>query len=157
MVLSRSLAGANSGCSFKVDSYQRIAFSNSSWVCGKRGENDGVRGGGDTTRLARRRDKSQWTKEERKGSGYHRDVDVGQSEVVHHKVRRDLHGHAGDGERVLPQPGVLEDVGQADEGHVLVCSKRGGWGERNIQLRRLATQLENQSAAGIGYCPLAFM
>lgn len=30
MVLSRSLAGANSGCSFKVDSYQRMAFSNSS-------------------------------------------------------------------------------------------------------------------------------
>lgn len=35
MVLSRSLAGANSGCSFKVDSYQRIAFSNSSWRRGK--------------------------------------------------------------------------------------------------------------------------
>lgn len=39
--------------------------------------------------------------------------------MVHDKVWSDFYGHAGHRESVFPQPGVLEDVGQADEGNVL--------------------------------------
>lgn len=55
-----------------------------------------------------------------KRSHYHCYVDVGQGEVVHNEVRGNFYSHAGDCEGVLPQPSVLEDVGQTDEGHVLV-------------------------------------
>lgn len=109
------MAGANSGCSFSVDSYQRMAFSNSS--CGRDNNNNNHVSG-----LNRR---SGAAPKGRGGTRYHGDVDVGQGEVVHHEVRRDFHGHAGHREGVLPQPGVLEDVGQADEGHVLRPARAG--------------------------------
>lgn len=51
---------------------------------------------------------------------YHCYIDVGQSKVVHDKVRCNFYCHAGNCESVLPETGILKDVGQADEGHVLV-------------------------------------
>ena len=50
---------------------------------------------------------------------HHCNVDVGQGEMVDHKVWSDLNGHAGHGQRILPETGVLEDVSQADEGDIL--------------------------------------
>lgn len=123
MVLSRSLAGANSGCSFKVDSYQCIAFSNSSCEDGKK----------NTTVIlkeiclkvqkkpclfyykkntCKRRVTNDWI-------FYHCNIDVGEGKVVHNKVRCNLYSHASDGKGVLPQPSVLKDVGQADKWYIL--------------------------------------
>lgn len=50
---------------------------------------------------------------------HHRHVDVAQREVVHSEVWRDLHGHGGDDDGVVPELGVVQDVGQANERHVL--------------------------------------
>lgn len=123
MVLSRSLAGANSGCSFRVDSYQRMAFSNSSCCQQTRTnrspegrERPGSTGGG--SRHYRHNTVAKM--ENLKCSHYHCYIDVGQGEVVHNEVRGDFYSHAGDCEGILPQPSVLEDVGQTDEGHILV-------------------------------------
>ena len=52
-------------------------------------------------------------------ASHHGNVDVGKSEVVHDKVRSDLHCHAGHGQGILPQPCILENVGQTDQRHVL--------------------------------------
>lgn len=43
--------------------------------------------------------------------------------MVHDKVRCNFHCHAGDCESIFPKSGILEDVGQTDEGHIL--SARG--------------------------------
>lgn len=70
---------------------------------------------------------SSWTKTVRKDLGggcYHCYVDVGQRKVVDDKVRCNFYCHAGDCERVLPETGILKDVGQADEGYVLVHTHR---------------------------------
>lgn len=56
---------------------------------------------------------------------YHCHVDIAQREVVHGKVWCDLHCHGGDYDGVVPELGIVQDVGQADEGHVL-----GDEGER---------------------------
>lgn len=50
--------------------------------------------------------------------------------MVDNEVRGDLHSHAGHGQSVLPQPRVLEDVGQADQRYIL----RGREGERDTEL-----------------------
>lgn len=50
---------------------------------------------------------------------FHRHVYVAQREVVDGEVRRDLHRHGGHDDGVVPELGVVQDVGQADEGHVL--------------------------------------
>lgn len=39
--------------------------------------------------------------------------------MVDNEVWGDLHSHAGHGQGVLPQPCVLEDVGQADQRYIL--------------------------------------
>lgn len=43
--------------------------------------------------------------------------------MAHDEARSNFHRHACNREGVLPQSGVLEDVSQADEGHVL-CAPR---------------------------------
>lgn len=43
--------------------------------------------------------------------------------MAHDKAWRNFHGHARNREGVFPKSGVLEDVSQADEGHVL-CAPR---------------------------------
>ena len=53
------------------------------------------------------------------GQPHHRHVDVAQREVVHSKVWRDLHCHGGHDDGIVPELGVVQDVGQANEGHVL--------------------------------------
>lgn len=50
---------------------------------------------------------------------HHRHVDVAQREVVHGKVWCDLHGHGGYYDCIVPELGVVQDVSQADQGHVL--------------------------------------
>lgn len=61
-------------------------------------------------------------------SHYHCYIDVGEGKVVHDKVRCNFYCHAGNCKSVLPKPGILEDVGQADEGHILVHN----WGGKKI-------------------------
>lgn len=56
---------------------------------------------------------------------HHCHVDVAQREVVHGKVWRDLHCHGGDYDGVVPELGVVQDVGQANEGHVLQDGREG--------------------------------
>ncbi|OBS57449.1 hypothetical protein A6R68_11425, partial [Neotoma lepida] len=50
---------------------------------------------------------------------HHRHVDIAQSEVVHGEVWGDLHSHGGHYDSVIPELGIVQDVGQADEGHIL--------------------------------------
>lgn len=50
---------------------------------------------------------------------HHRYIDISKCEVVHGKVGCDLHSHGGHDDRVIPELGVVQDIGQADEGHVL--------------------------------------
>lgn len=56
---------------------------------------------------------------------HHRYIDVSKCEVVHGKVGCDLHGHGGHDDCIVPELGVVQDIGQADEGHVL-----GEWEEK---------------------------
>jgi len=62
------------------------------------------------------------------GQPHHRHVYVAQREVVDGEVRRDLHRHGGHDDGVVPELGVVQDVGQADEGHVLGEEGEGGKG-----------------------------
>lgn len=137
MVLSRSLAGENFGCSFRVDSYQCIACSNSSCrpTQAQPGESQGL--GERSHTLAQGTATKAGVERER--IDHHGDVDVGQSKVVDDKVRRDLHCHAGDGDGVLPKSGVLEDVGQADEGHVLYARRENAHYWRRFNKSRRVT------------------
>lgn len=55
---------------------------------------------------------------------HHCHVDIAQSEVVHSKVWRDLYGHGGHDDSIIPELGIVQDVGQTDEGHILGRRKR---------------------------------
>lgn len=50
---------------------------------------------------------------------HHCHVDVAQREVVHSEVWRDLYRHGGYYDGVVPELGIVQDVGQANQGHVL--------------------------------------
>lgn len=50
---------------------------------------------------------------------HHCHVDIAQSEVVHGEVWCDLHSHGGHYDGVIPELGIVQDVSQADEGHIL--------------------------------------
>lgn len=50
---------------------------------------------------------------------HHRHVDVAQREVVHSKVRRDLYCHGGYYDCVIPELRVVQDISQANQGHIL--------------------------------------
>lgn len=56
---------------------------------------------------------------------YHCYIDVCEGKVVHDKVRCNFYCHAGNCKSVLPKPGILEDVGQTDEGNILVHNSGG--------------------------------
>lgn len=44
--------------------------------------------------------------------------------MVHDKVRCNFHCHAGDRESIFPKSGILEDVSQTDEGHILLVQRK---------------------------------
>lgn len=55
---------------------------------------------------------------------HHRHVDIAQSKVVDSKVGCDLHSHGGHYDSIIPELGIVQDVGQADEGHILGKEER---------------------------------
>lgn len=65
------------------------------------------------------RKRGMGTKAKVKRLNYHGYIDVGEGKVVHDKVRCNFHCHAGDRESIFPKSGILEDVSQTDEGHIL--------------------------------------
>lgn len=64
------------------------------------------------------------TKARVKRLNYHGYIDVGEGKVVHDKVRCNFHCHAGDRESIFPKSGILEDVSQTDEGHILWAGRK---------------------------------
>lgn len=58
---------------------------------------------------------------------HHCHVDVAQREVVHSKVRRDLYCHGGYYDSVVPELGIVQDISQANQGHIL--GTEGEWRE----------------------------
>lgn len=64
------------------------------------------------------------TKARVKRLNYHGYIDVGEGKVVHDKVRCNFHCHAGDREGIFPKSGILEDVSQTDEGHILWARRK---------------------------------
>lgn len=70
------------------------------------------------------REKRYGNKSLRKNENYHGYIDVGKGKVVHDKVRCNFYCHAGDRESIFPKSGILEDVSQADEGHILYAPRK---------------------------------
>lgn len=64
------------------------------------------------------------TKARAKRLNYHGYIDVCKGKVVHDKVRCNFHCHAGDCESIFPKSGILEDVSQTDEGHILSAPRK---------------------------------
>lgn len=76
---------------------------------------------------------------------HHRHVDVAQGEVVHSEVWRDLYRHGGHDDSVVPELGVVQDVGQADQGDVLGEEGEGREG-KNSELSFLVFVVINNAA-----------
>lgn len=55
---------------------------------------------------------------------HHRHVDVAQCEVVHSKVRGNLDRHSSHDDGIAPELRVVQDIGQANQGHILGEGRR---------------------------------
>lgn len=119
MVRRRSLAGPNSGWSFRVDSYQFMAFSNSSYedIIQTFIKHSNHLTSIKYSLMIRQKNKSKIKITD------HSYIDVCKSKMINDKVRSNFHCHARHSQGVLPQSRILEDVGKADERHILTEQK----------------------------------
>lgn len=90
---------------------------------------------------------------------YHCHVDVAQREMVHSKVWCDLYCHGGDYDSIVPELGVVQDVGQANQGHILGAGRgveRGVLsfhrGAASVAWQVVEQQYNTQCWSATGYC-----